>query len=80
MTRYLSSPTEILTTELRGCCNGYVGAPALAVQLVSALRVAGWIVVRDDAIRLAQAHARSDNDNYDTKHEMAAYESANKEW
>lgn len=53
----LKSPAEILTASLRGCCDGYVGAPALAVQLVSALRVAGWIIVREDAIRLAQAHA-----------------------
>lgn len=59
---YLSSktPTEVLTAELRGCCNGYVGAPALAVQCVAALRAAGWIIVREDAIRLAQAHARAD--------------------
>jgi hypothetical protein len=54
------TPTEVLTDTLRGCVDGYVGAPALAVQCVSALRAAGWIVVRDDAIRLAQAHARAD--------------------
>lgn len=66
---YLSSktPTEVLTAELRDCCNGYVGAPALAVQCVSALRAAGWIIVRHDAIRLAQREAvaayREDNDN-----------------
>lgn len=59
----MKTPTEVLTAELRGCCNGYVGAPALAVQCVSALRTAGWIIVREDAIRLAQAHARADNDN-----------------
>jgi hypothetical protein len=49
------TPTEVLTAELRGCCNGYIGAPALAVQCIAALRAAGWIIVRDDAIRLAQA-------------------------
>lgn len=32
-----------------------IGAAAMA-----ALRAAGWIVVRDDAIRLAQAHARAE--------------------
>ncbi|MER9697638.1 hypothetical protein [Mesorhizobium sp. M0146] len=52
----MKTPTEVITAELRGCVNGYVGAPSLAVQLVSALRAAGYIIVRDDAIRLAQAH------------------------
>lgn len=32
-----------------------IGADAIA-----ALKAAGWIVVRHDAIRLAQAHARQD--------------------
>ena len=59
----MKTPTEVLTAELRGCCNGYVGAPALAAQCVAALRADGWIIVRHDAIRLAQAHARADNDN-----------------
>jgi hypothetical protein len=60
MTRshFSRTPAEVLTAELRGCCNSYVGAPALAVQCVSALRAAGYIIVREDAIRLAQAHAR----------------------
>lgn len=53
----MKQPVEVLTASLRGCVNGYVGAPALAVQLISALRAEGWLVVRDDAIRLAQAHA-----------------------
>lgn len=67
MTPYPSkTPTEVLAAELRGCVDGYVGAPALAVQCISALRVAGWIVVREDAIRLAQAHA-ADNDNYERR-------------
>lgn len=30
-----------------------------ASGLIEALRAAGWIIVRHDAIRLAQAHARS---------------------
>lgn len=54
----MKTPTEVLTAELRGCVNGYVGAPALAAQCVTALRNAGWIIVRHDAIKLAQAHAR----------------------
>ncbi|WP_292131201.1 hypothetical protein [Mesorhizobium sp.] len=54
----MKTPTEVLTAELRGCCNGYVGAPALASQCVAALRAAGWIIVREDAIKLAQAHAK----------------------
>lgn len=58
----MKTPTEVLTAELRGCCNGYVGAPALAVQCVAALRAAGWIIVREDAIRLAQAHAVDEAD------------------
>jgi hypothetical protein len=60
------TPTEVLTAALRGCCEGYVGAPLLAAQCVVALRKAGWIIVRHDAIRLAQAHA-ADNDNYERK-------------
>lgn len=32
-----------------------IGAAAIA-----ALRAAGWIIVREDAIRLAQAHAREE--------------------
>lgn len=31
-----------------------------AVSVLAALKAAGWIVVRHDAIRLAQAHARQD--------------------
>lgn len=30
------------------------------VAVLAALKAAGWIVVRHDAIRLAQAHARQD--------------------
>lgn len=29
-------------------------------EAIAALRAAGWIVVRHDAIRLAQAHARDE--------------------
>lgn len=58
MTSYPSKqPVEILTAELRGCCNGYIGAPALAAQLVSALRVAGYIIVPKGAIGRAQDDA-----------------------
>lgn len=32
----------------------------IGADSVAALRAAGWIVVREDAIRLAQAHARSE--------------------
>lgn len=40
-----------------------IGADAMA-----ALRAAGWIVVRHDAIRLAQAHAREEaNDSWREK-------------
>ena len=34
-----------------------------ARTVMSALKEAGWIVVRHDAIRLAQAHAQADNDD-----------------
>jgi hypothetical protein len=61
------SPSEVLTDALRGCCNGYVGAPALALQCASALRAAGWIIVREGSIGAAQREAvaayREDNDN-----------------
>ncbi|WP_181168644.1 hypothetical protein [Mesorhizobium sp. B2-5-6] len=56
----MKTPTEVLTASLRGCYAAYPGAPALAVQLVAALRAAGWIIVRNDAIKLAQAHAREE--------------------
>ncbi|QKC99204.1 hypothetical protein EB231_35040 [Mesorhizobium sp. NZP2298] len=45
----------MLTASLRGCCDAYPGAPALAAQLVGALKAAGYIIVTADAIRLAQA-------------------------
>lgn len=32
----------------------------IGADAVAALRAAGWIVVREDAIRLAQAHTRSE--------------------
>lgn len=48
------SPTEVL----RPHCLEH-GAQAA----IDALRESGWIIVRHDAIRLAQAHARADNDN-----------------
>ena len=35
--------------------------------VLDALKAAGWIVVKHDAIRLAQAHARADNDNQDRR-------------
>lgn len=61
------SPSEVLTASLRGCCAAYPGAPALAVQLVAALRAAGWIVVKEGAIAAAQREAvaayREDNGN-----------------
>lgn len=38
-----------------------IGVP-LAKDAVRELRAAGFIIVRHDAIRLAQAHARADND------------------
>lgn len=60
MTFHSKTPAEVLTAELRGCCNGYVGAPALAVQLIAALRSSGWIIVREDAIRLAQGHSAAE--------------------
>ena len=66
----MKTPTEVLTAELRGCCNGYVGAPALAVQCVAALRAAGYLIVREGAIGAAQREAvaayREDNDNAHT--------------
>ncbi|MDI6028315.1 hypothetical protein QBK99_19160 [Corticibacterium sp. UT-5YL-CI-8] len=34
-----------------------------ARTVLDALKTAGWIVVRHDAIKLAQAHSRADNDN-----------------
>lgn len=34
-----------------------VYGPVMADEILTALRAAGWIVVRHDAIRLAQAHA-----------------------
>lgn len=37
--------------------------PIQADDILAALKRAGWIVVRHDAIKLAQAHARADNDN-----------------
>lgn len=37
-------------------------AIAAADEMVTALRTAGFIIVRHDAIRLAQAHAREDAD------------------
>ncbi len=54
------TPTEVLTAALRGCVDAYPGAPALATKLVAALRADGWIIVRADAIKLAQAHAREE--------------------
>ena len=61
------TPAEVLTDTLRGCCNGYVGAPALAVQCVAALRAAGYLIVREGAIGAAQREAvaayREDNDD-----------------
>ncbi len=33
----------------------------IGAAAVAALRAAGWIVVREDAIRLAQAFAREEN-------------------
>lgn len=35
-------------------------ADVIGADAVEALRAAGWIVVREDAIRLAQAHAREE--------------------
>jgi hypothetical protein len=32
----------------------------IGADAVAALRAAGWIVVREDSIRLAQAHAREE--------------------
>lgn len=32
----------------------------IGADVVAKLRAAGWIVVRDDAIKLAQAHARDE--------------------
>lgn len=37
--------------------------PLHATGIIETLRRAGYIVVVKDAIRLAQAHARADNDN-----------------
>lgn len=37
-----------------------IGADPVAV--IAALKAAGWIVVRHDAIKLAQAHARGDGE------------------
>lgn len=37
----------------------------IGADAVAALRAAGWIVVREDAIKLAQAHAREEErDNW----------------
>lgn len=36
---------------------------AEAAEIVNDLRAAGYIIVRHDAIKLAQAHARADNGN-----------------
>jgi hypothetical protein len=64
MTKFHSDWKEVLRDFL---------PPGEAALLVKDLRAAGWIVVRHDAIRLAQAHAsadvgldgalRADNDN-----------------
>lgn len=65
------TPTEVLTAELRGCCNGYIGAPALAAQCVAALRASGWIIVRKGAIGEAQREAvrQWEEDNADKRTE-----------
>jgi hypothetical protein len=54
----MKSPAEIIAAQLPGVF-GTSAAPA-AHGLVAALHAAGWIIVRDDAIRLAQAHARQE--------------------
>lgn len=41
-----------------------------ARTVLDALRAAGWIVVREDSIRLAQAHAREEE--RDSRREQAA--------
>lgn len=38
-------------------------ADIIGAEAVAALKAAGWIVVRHDAIRLAQAHAREEVGN-----------------
>lgn len=35
-------------------------ADIIGAAAIAALRAAGWIIVREDAIRLAQAHAREE--------------------
>lgn len=56
----MKSPTDVLTDYLRDDD---------ARQLIDDLRAAGYIIVRHDAIRLAQAAARyeAENDNEDRR-------------
>lgn len=54
MIRFPSRPEDVLAAH----CREHGAAAAIAD-----LRGAGYIIVRHDAIRLAQAHARADNDN-----------------
>ena len=49
-------PTEIIEAALPA--NIQYGRGIAAGEIIQALRREGWIVVRHDAIRLAQAHAR----------------------
>lgn len=45
-------------SAIKDATDGYT-----ADTVMAALKAAGYIIVRHDAIRLAQAHARADNDN-----------------
>jgi len=53
------SPIDILQEHLTGRWPS-PSAAGDAVAVIAALKDAGWIIVRHDAIRLAQAHARDD--------------------
>lgn len=50
-------------------------AEVIGADAVAALRAAGWIVVRHDAIRLAQAHAREE-----CQDEMAEVDAEAEKW
>lgn len=55
----MRSPSEVLHEHLLGRWPS-PDAHKDAEGIINAIRDAGYIIVRDDAIRLAQAHARAE--------------------
>lgn len=60
MTHIDTKEDAISRTLATWCVGRDRDAETIAAAVVSDLRAAGFIIVRHDAIRLAQAHARAD--------------------